>query len=209
MELEEAIRGRRSVRAYTAEPVPMELVRKTLEAGTWAPSAKNGQQWRFTVLTGESKRKLIEAMREGLDATAKRIGKGAMGSSFSSCAIMEEAPVVVMVWNAGSLTTSAADKAARGILNWLLRGRTEDRALWAEMEGVSAAVQNMLLEAYALGLGSLWICDIFHAYSPLRKHLGKGWQLVAAVTLGWPAEKERGKASPRKMSVDEVSEFLS
>jgi len=204
LELEEAIRGRRSIRVYTAEPVPMELVRKALEAGTWAPSAKNGQQWRFTVLTGESKRKLIEAMREGLDETAKRIGRGAMGSSFSSCAIMEEAPVVIMIWNAGNHAMSAAGRMAI-----LLRGRgTEDLALWAEMEGVSAAVQNMLLEAYALGLGSLWICDVFHAYSPLRKHLGKDWQLVAAVTLGWPAEKEKRKAPPRKMSVDEVSEFL-
>ena len=205
MELEEAIRGRRSVRAYTTEPVPMELVRKVLEAGTWAPSAKNGQQWRFTVLTGESKRKLIEAMREGLDETAKRIGRGAMGSSFSSCAIMEEAPVVIMIWNAGNHAMSAA-----GRVTILLRGRgAEDLALWAEMEGVSAAVQNMLLEAYSLGLGSLWICDVFYAYSPLRKHLGKGWQLVAAVTLGWPAEKEKNKAPPRKMGVDEVTEFLN
>jgi nitroreductase len=65
----------------------------------------------------------------------------------------------------------------------------------------------MLLEAYSLGLGSLWICDVLYAYSPLRKHLGKDWQLVAAVALGWPAEKK--KAPPRKMSVDEVSEFLS
>jgi len=206
LELEEAMRGRRSVRAYTDEPVPMELVRKALEAGTWAPSAKNGQQWRFTVLTGESKRKLIEAMREGLDATAKRIGRGAMGSSFSSCAIMEEAPVVVMVWNAGSHAKSAAGRITnrfRGLIG------VEDRALWAEIEGVSAAVQNMLLEAHSLGLGSLWICDVFYAYSPLRKHLGKGWQLVAAITLGWPAEKERMKAPPKKMSVDEVSEFLS
>jgi len=206
LELEEAIRGRRSVRAYTAEPVPIELVRKVLEAGAWAPSAKNGQQWRFTVLTGESKRKLIEAMREGLDETAKRIGRGAMGSSFSSCAIMEEAPVVIMIWNAGNHATSAAGKAARGADREV---SAEGLALWAEMEGVSAAVQNMLLEAYALGLGSLWICDVFYAYSPLRKHLGKDWQLVAAVTLGWPAEKERRKAPPRKMSVDEVSEFLS
>lgn len=205
MELEEAIRGRRSVRAYTDEPVPMELVRKALEAGTWAPSAKNGQQWRFTVLTGESKRKLIEAMREGLDETVKRIGRGAMGSSFSSCAIMEEAPVVIMIWNAGNHAMSAA-----GRVTILLRGRgAEDLALWAEMEGVSAAVQNMLLEAYSLGLGSLWICDVFYAYSPLRKHLGKGWQLVAAVTLGWPAEKEKNKAPPRKMGVDEVTEFLN
>jgi len=137
-----------------------------------------------------------------------------MGSSFSSCAIMEEAPVVIMIWNAGNHATSAAGVVVglwdRGVR--LVAPRevsAEDLALWAEMEGVSAAVQNMLLEAYALGLGSLWICDVFYAYSPLRKHLGKGWQLVAAVTLGWPAEKERRRAPPRKMSVDEVSEFLS
>jgi len=36
-----------------------------------------------------------------------------MGSSFSSCAIMEEAPVVVMVWNVGSRATSASDKTTR------------------------------------------------------------------------------------------------
>jgi nitroreductase len=120
-------------------------------------------------LTGESKRKLIEAVREGLDETAKRIGRGAMGSSFTSCAIMEEAPVVIMIWNTGTQAMSAAGRVAI-----LLRGRgVEDLALWAEMEGVSAAVQNMLLEAYSLGLGSLWICDVFHAYGPLRKHLGK------------------------------------
>ena len=129
MELEEAIRGRRSVRVYTDEPVPIEMVRKALEAATWAPSAKNGQQWRFTVLTGESKRKLIEAIREGLDETVKRIGRGAMGSSFSSCAIMEEAPVVVMVWNACNHAMSAAGKATRGILNWLLRARRGPRPL--------------------------------------------------------------------------------
>jgi nitroreductase len=131
LELEEANRGRRSVRVYTNEPVPMELVRKVLEAGTWAPSAKNGQQWRFTVLTGESKRRLIEAMREELDATAKRIGRGAMGSSFSSCAIMEEAPVVSMIWNAGNHAMSAAGRVAIFLKD---RG-AEDLALWAEMEG--------------------------------------------------------------------------
>jgi len=132
LELEEAIRGRRSVRAYTAEPVPIELVRKVLEAGAWAPSAKNGQQWRFTVLTGESKRKLIEAMREGLDETAKRIGRGVMGSSFSSCAIMEEAPVVIMIWNAGNHATSAAGKAARGADREV---SAEGLALWPRWRG--------------------------------------------------------------------------
>ena len=79
MDLEEAMRGKRSVRSYKAEPAPMELVRKVLEAGTWAPAAKNGQQWRFTVLMGESKRRLTEAMRDGLEETAKGISKGEHG----------------------------------------------------------------------------------------------------------------------------------
>jgi len=51
MEIDEATRGRRSVRKYSDKPVPLQVVREVLEAGTWAPSAKNGQQRRFTVLT--------------------------------------------------------------------------------------------------------------------------------------------------------------
>lgn len=55
MELLDAIKGRRSIRSFKGDPVPRDLIIEILEAGTWAPSAKNGQQWRFTVLTGEAK----------------------------------------------------------------------------------------------------------------------------------------------------------
>jgi nitroreductase len=70
---------------------------------------------------------------------------------------------------------------------------------------VAAAIQNMLLKATAMGLGSLWICDIYYASEALTKHLHKTWKLVAAVALGWPAETPKPK--PRK-PLDEVSEFL-
>jgi len=63
MEIDEALKGRRSVRKYKPEAVPADLVRQILEAGTWAPSAKNGQQWRFTVLTEGSKKKLTDIFR--------------------------------------------------------------------------------------------------------------------------------------------------
>jgi len=64
----------------------------------------------------------------------------------------------------------------------------------------------MLLKAYDLGLGSLWICDIYYARKALTKHLAKPWGLMAAVTLGWPEESPHPK--PRK-PIDDVSEFLS
>jgi nitroreductase len=166
VEVEEAIKGRRSVRKYLDKPVPAQLVRKVLEAGTVAPPAKNGQQWRFTVLEGDVKKKLTTVFRAELDKVSAKIGMEHMGSSFGSCRIMEEAPVLVMVWNSNEI-----------------RQLKE-----SSLQSVAAAIQNMLLKAYSVGLGSLWICDIYYATKALAKHLGKPWTLVAAVTIGWPAE---------------------
>lgn len=184
MEVDEAVRGRRSVRKYFDKPVPMQIVREVLEAGTWAPSAKNGQQWRFTVLTGPSKKELTTLFRHELEKLSAKIGMTRMGSSFNSCRIMEEAPVLIMVWNSNETK----------------------RLVESSLQSVAAAIQNMLLKAYSVGLGSLWICDTYYATNALTKHLDKPWKLVAAVTLGWPAEAPQPK--PRK-SVDEVSELLS
>jgi len=76
MDLDEAIRGRRSVRSYADKGVSDELVRQVIEAGTFAPSAKNGQQWRFTVLTGQAKKGLTGEFRRELEKLSKRIGRG-------------------------------------------------------------------------------------------------------------------------------------
>ncbi len=96
MELDEAIMGRRSIREYVDKAVPIELVRQVLGAGTWAPSARNRQMWRFTVLTGDAKKRLTDLFRSKLETRLKRVGRGRMGSSFRSCAIMEQAPVLII-----------------------------------------------------------------------------------------------------------------
>ena len=181
MELLDAIRGRRSIRSYKQTHVPLDLVRDVLEAATWAPSAKNGQQWRFMVLTGDAKKRLTDLFRERLDDFILKHGKEASGSSTWSCGIMEEAPVLVMVFN------------------------TAEMGWETEVHSVAAAIQNMLLRAHDLGLGSLWIGDIYYDIHALEEHMGKPWKLMAAVTLGYPAEDGR---VPKKMSLDEVAEFL-
>ncbi len=185
MDLDEAIRGRRSIREYEGKGIPKELVRQVIEAATFAPSAKNGQPWRFTVLTGAAKKGLTDRFRHELELLCKRIGEENVGSAFSSCSIMEEAPVVVIVWNAGEMGWDT------------------------EKHSVAAAIQNMLLEAYSLGLGSLWIGDVFFTVEALEKHLGNPWKILAAVALGYPAYVPKGpwNGRPRK-SVDEVAEFL-
>jgi nitroreductase len=51
MSVAEAVRAKRAVRAYRAEPVAKEVVRAILNAGRRAQSSKNDQPWTFVVVT--------------------------------------------------------------------------------------------------------------------------------------------------------------
>lgn len=184
----EAIRGRRSVRSFSPEPVPRQLVEGVLEAGSLAPSAKNGQNWRFVVLEGEDKTRLVRVLRDALEALPEGVPKG---SAPNSARIMDEAPVLVVVFNTGDGRERAASGSS--LHPWS-----------AQIQGVSAAVQNMLLAAYDCGLGSLWICDVFYAGREIEAHLepdvGKA-ELVAAVSLGYAAGEPRSAAKRRWQEV--------
>lgn len=78
MDVLEAIKGRRSIRAFKNQEVPEEIIKKLIEAARWAPSAGNIQPWKFVVVRKpEIKRRLAEA---------------ALGQTF-----IEEAPVAIVV----------------------------------------------------------------------------------------------------------------
>lgn len=62
MEVVDAIRKRRSVRAYQKKEVPREILEEVLNAARVAPSAKNKQDWKFIVVDDEAiKEKLFKA----------------------------------------------------------------------------------------------------------------------------------------------------
>lgn len=66
MELQEAIRLRRSVRSYTGEAVMREELRAVLEAAIWAPSGANIQAWLFVVVRDPRVIRDIKAFSPGL-----------------------------------------------------------------------------------------------------------------------------------------------
>jgi len=53
MTLFDLIKTRRSIRRFTDEPVSDELIDKIIESGTWAPSGKNNQPWKFAIIKDE------------------------------------------------------------------------------------------------------------------------------------------------------------
>jgi nitroreductase len=66
MEIVEAIRARKSIRAFKRDPIKKEMVKEILEIATRAPSGTNTQPWEFFVLAGEVLEKVKQANVEHL-----------------------------------------------------------------------------------------------------------------------------------------------
>jgi nitroreductase len=66
MDVFEAIKGRRSIRQFTDEPVEKETLEKLLDAARWAPTASNQQRWRFVVVTSPLIKELILKFAPGI-----------------------------------------------------------------------------------------------------------------------------------------------
>ena len=144
-DLFEIIRSTRSMRRLKRDPVPNELIRKILEAGTCAPSGGNMQRWRFLVIRdAEIKRTIGAYYKRAWDeqvAPRYRSGEPAPGMNRDRflrlldaaeylAAHIHQAPVWIMPCLEGSTPT-----------------RTSGSSIYP-------AVQNMLLAARALGLGA-------------------------------------------------------
>lgn len=66
MDLQEAIRGRRSIRHFLEKPVSREIIDELLADALWAPSWGNTQPWEIVVATGEPLEKFKQQNREAL-----------------------------------------------------------------------------------------------------------------------------------------------
>lgn len=69
MRVFEAIKGRRSIRAFTDQPIEKGTLERLLDAARWAPTAGNQQRWRFVVVTSESVKRLLKNFAPGIFVT--------------------------------------------------------------------------------------------------------------------------------------------
>jgi nitroreductase len=178
----DAIAARRSIRRFKDTPVPDEMIQTVLAAAIQAPSGKNKQPWRFTVVRGACRAEMIQTLRAGI-AQARAAGENPGSSEWSAC-VMEQAPVTIFVFNPA------------GEPPWMHHSTGQLFEDVVDIQSVGAAIQNMLLAAQDLGLGSLWICDVFYAYQELTAWLGETGEMIAAVSIGYADETPA--ARPRK-----------
>jgi len=167
----DAIKKRRSVRAYEARPIPRDLLNAVIEAGNEAPSAMNSQPWRFVVVEdAAAKRKLLGAALPKAKAIVEQV-KSVDPERYELIKkrqaelpdpVYYSAPTVVFVIGSGMYAGHSCPLAC----------------------------ENMMLAAYSLGLGSCWVG--FGAMvtddSAVREmlELKDGESIYGPILLGYP-----------------------
>ncbi len=180
---------RRSIRRYTAQPVPPAVLDEVLAAAASAPSAHNRQPWRAAVITTPAhKDRLAHAMAAAL--RADRLADGANPADVEadaarSVARITGAPVLVL------MCLSMAD------MDTYPDARRQQAEHHMAVQSVAAATHALLLAAHSAGLGAAWMCAPLFCPPVVRAalHLPADWEPQALITLGYPANP--GKTTAR------------
>lgn len=192
-----SIYNRRSIRKFKNTPVSKEHIEKVIHAGCAAPSAKNRQPWKCIVLGNQSKDEFLMEMEKGIDREEHSLAllpksRSGLADARNTLRIMREAPTLIAVINTNG-------KSPFAVLD------TDERFTeLCDSLSIGAFIENMLLQAESMGIGTLWVANTCFAYNELASYLKIQGQLIGAVALGYADEHPEKR--PRK-ALGDVMEF--
>lgn len=168
MDVLDAIMSRRSIRRYKDTPVDEATLDKVLEAARWAPSWANTQCTRFVVVRDNDVRAgLVDALSENNPATKA----------------LQNAPLIIV----------ACAKLER---SGYYHGEAQTARGDFYMFDVGLAMQNLVLAAHALGLGTVHVGLFDHDKVDKLLNVPEGYTVVEMTPLGYPDHE--ATAPPRK-----------
>jgi nitroreductase len=187
------IKQRRSVRLFTDQTVPEMDLLTLLSAANRAPSAHNQQSWRFIVLRGEKK----QALAELVNARAADFPRPSCALLRMASRTIVSAPVVVAVANTGELIKHG------GELFQVNREAAVDFFRTMEIQSSAAAVENLLLAATSMGLGTVWLGILYLIKHEVLTFLEEpDGEFMAVIPVGYPARVSDGpKKRPLAVSI--------
>lgn len=138
----EGIRTTRAIRRLRSDPVPLALVRKVCEAGSFAPSGGNRQPWKFiAVLDAERRAWVAERYRRAFHAYIAPAVEAAKAPDFPEAGRRNQRAAIHL-----------ADHLHEAPVHLFVAGWTRRGA--PQLQALMPAVQNVLLACRAVGLGA-------------------------------------------------------
>lgn len=198
--LYEAMSTLRAVRRLKPDPIPDDVIRRVLQAATWAPTGANVQPWRVIVVRDDQKKRQLQKLYAGpwneyskghqamLEAMpeAKRAGQERMlGAGNHLAEHMHEAPVLlVFCFNPAFMAITDADL---------------DRVSVVGGASVYPSVQNTLLACRAEGLGCTLTTLHCLGEAAVKDVLDvpDEWGICAVIPIGYPVLRGHGPISRR------------
>jgi nitroreductase len=170
MELFDIIRTRRSIRKYRPDPVPDADIITILQAANMAPSAMNHKPWEFIVVRGEKLEELKGSFARVIERVQETRGENLPAEVIRFCQTYGNAPAAIVVL----CTRSDHPNFQR-----------------AYLESASAAMENLILAATALGLGTCWMTGPLEDEPALREilEIPENHTLVSITPIGYPDEQ--------------------
>lgn len=192
MNISEAIQTRRSVKIFKdIEPVSKEVVEQLLQAAIMAPNHHHTEPWKFFVLQGDGRlplsRVLAEWAKTRVDDPASEAGQKRIKKISSKPLIAPTAIVVALSPEKGN-----------------------DKAIYIEdVSAVSAAVQNILLEAHGLGLGAIWKSGPAYYAEPVKKYfnLTDDEEILGVIFVGESDMKK--KPEPKRIPFEDKTVWIT
>ncbi|MCH2656284.1 MAG: nitroreductase family protein [Dehalococcoidia bacterium] len=181
----ETLYTQRAIRAWKTDPVPEELIWKVIEAGTKAPSGTNTQPWGFVVIQDDAIRQAIsDQLHEGLK------GNEGLQQMLEQRSQSADKTTRLMLKGAQRLFTNLAS-APVFIIPCLYQVSSPAPEGLLSGSSIYGAVQNMLLAARALGLGTVMTTFQMAAEQILREqcNLPDDATPVALIPMGYPDAK--------------------
>lgn len=191
METIETIKKRRSIRGFLDKDIPDKEIKEIVETGLKAPSSKNSNPWFFVIVRGKQKDQIADWVAESVkkgdvpnqptSAKTGEVAKGSFDSTEDSIKTIKEAPVLVLIFNRAPLS---------GGKKFVMNCNDNGRSLYSyacEMIGIGAAMQNILLAAFAKGYGAVYMADSYPARMSIEKALNTEAELLGSISIGYPS----------------------
>lgn len=199
-EVLELLLSRVSIRFFEDKPIPDDVINKILEAGIRAPTAGGMQQWFFIVVKDPEKRKAIHRLlRDAHYLYATRV----LSEPMSVNKVDKWMRLIERGMYYAPIYIAAYIDLRRRFCRDEYKGFEELMAV----QSLAAAIENMIIAAYSMGLGAVWLGVPLLMEEEFNRILEppSGCRLGAIIALGYPAEKP--KLRPRK-SLSEVVKVI-